>query len=184
MQVKDSFFYFLVPLFIAVIVHKGNKLLPCRQLFGFQRTLVFFFQQGFQGVVFQQDKLLFTGQTEFRVYVQCLDMLANQPLAEGMEGADIRPREQHHLSFQLGGSFGIRGCCYFFFQRSFNAFAHFGSRRIGKGHHQQLVNIQFPFDKLADNTLYQHLGFAGPGGSRYQNIPATLINGFLLILGV
>ena len=135
MQVEYGFFYLVVALLIAVIVHKGNKLLPSRQLFCCQRPLIFIFQQGFERVVFQQDELLLTGQAEFGVHVQGFDMLAYKPLAEGMEGADISPGQEYHLPFQPGCLFLFGRGRQFPGQRPFNAFAHFGRRRIGKGHH-------------------------------------------------
>ena len=115
MQLQHGCLDFFIAFFVAVIVHKGNEILPLRHFIRFYRALVFFFQQGFQSVVFEQHQFLLTGQTELGVYINRFDMLTDKPLTEGMEGADIRPGQKHHLPFKAGSHLLVGNLCPFLF---------------------------------------------------------------------
>ena len=63
-----------------------------------------------------------------------------------------------------------------------NPFTHLSRSRIGKGHYQQLVNIQWMVTLAyhPDDTLHQDRCLAAAGCSGHQKVPVPAVNYLLL----
>ena len=123
-QLQYGFIERLSIMIAAISIHKGNEILPGRQIFSLFRSFIFLFQQFFHRIALQQDHFLIRGQTELRIDIDRLDMLTDDLLAERMECADIGPCQQYHLPLQTGSQSGVLHLLQFRLQGRLDALTH------------------------------------------------------------
>ena len=140
---------------------------------------VFLVQQLLQYGGLQKVILSLPAQLHIAGQPQHLEILPNEPVAEGMDGTDLGISQQKALPAQ-GGVFRL--LLHLFVQPLGNPLPHFLGRRIGKGHDEQPVDIQgvFPVGDERKHPFGQHGRFAAARRRRDQQIAAPCGNGFFL----
>ena len=108
-KAQNSLIDLIISVVIAIVIGKGQELLPLflgRQICFLRlktlplRLMVVLLQQFLQHVPLHEHHFLLTGQAKLGIYVDSLDILADDALAEDMEGADGSPRQQDALPVQ------------------------------------------------------------------------------------
>ena len=170
---KDQLLHAAVVLPPGVAVGKAQK--------GLLLSLITFLQQLPDHIALQQAQFSLLAQPEGRVQTDDRIVLRDQPLAEGIDGADVCILYTAGLPDQ---PFIVRRLPETLQQPLPKALPHFLGRRIRKSHDQQLrqghrvLRIRQPLQ----NMLHQHRGLAGAGGSRHQEIPLPMPDHLLLLL--
>ena len=101
-KLQYGFTDLVIAMVIAIIVSKGQEILPGSAVFFLLRHLVFLFQQIFKDIPFHQGHFLIAAQTELRIHIDGVDILSDDTLAERMEGTDGCTGKQDLLTFQPG----------------------------------------------------------------------------------
>ena len=131
-------------------------------------------------VLLEQVDLVLAAQAKIRRYIQKLKVCTHQLQTEGMDGADVRRRQQGALPQQVAVG---RIFCQQLGQAGVDSLAHLLGCRIGKGDHQNPVGIHrmFAVGEDVDHPLHQHCRFAAARCRRNQH--RTSSTGDCLLLG-
>ena len=134
------------------------------------RRFIMVFQQLLHHVSLQQHQFSLVADAESRVQVQAAEMLPDQVQAKAVDGGNLRIGHQRRLYLQMGI---FRPFLQPLFNGLENPFPHFRRGGIGKGHHQQLVQICRirRVGNQLQNPFHQHRGFSAAGGGGHQQIP-------------
>ena len=109
-------------------------------------------------------------------------MLPQKALAKGVHRLDAGRAQQAQLAAQMPV---VGALCQQFAQLVADALAHLPCRRIGEGHHQQLVHAAGVLfvGKQAQHPPHQNGGFACAGGSRHDEASAPAFHRQTLLFG-
>ena len=134
--------------------------------------LIFFIQQLLQHRSLQQRHFALLPQGKIPGQPQQVEVFPDQPVAEGVDGTDLRAAQQQRLAAQRRI---FRLLLHPFRKASGNALAHFLRRRIGKGDNEQPVKIhrRRPVGDEGQHPFGQNGGFSAAGGRRNQQVAAA-----------
>ena len=125
--------------------------------------------------------LSFIPQTEIRVEIYGMKIIPDNRKAEAVNGRDLCMVDQSQLFLQVHI---VRAAFYLFLNCLPDPLLHLTGSCIGKGHHQQMIDIhrRVLIANHGNDALYQYCCFSRTGCRRYQDISVSQINDLLLFL--
>ena len=162
-----------VGLAAAELLHKGRKILAA--------LLVMPLQHFLHHVRPHQGQLPLVADAESRIDLQTAVMVADQIQTKAVDGGNLRLWNQRPLQPQM---LVVRADGQQLVHRRTDPLPHLRSRRVGKGHHQQLVDVEgmLALTDHADDPFHQHRRLAGARRRGYQQIPVAAVDHLLLFL--